>query len=629
MRQSNHVYDAKSRTDSERRHIVSYVAMILLVTTIFGRHAVVSGLDLNPLKHIKNDNGGAKINRIAMEDAATGTVTALMDPVIEKREEPTSCNEIMAKAVVIASEEKEVAIAARDAALIEAASAKARADELARKIDEAVAEARNATIEFEAIKLLTDRLVQEARREAALKIESIEKETSEQLEKTQQNVLNEKNELLKHCDEMIEKVQADAKDQKEKDQSELIAIKHQWEQQVNQLKDEMQVLENDWQAKITKVIQDSEEQVNVIKKESNEAVQTAYNDAQLTAQKALDRASKIEKDAKVSLDEAGERTEALLRDMRSKSNEMIEKIRKECLSELEEKDHSYQQLLLQNENKLSDLTLMASRKEDELQSVIESQKVLIRSLEIKQEKLTGDISNLKEYVKYWMELHDSQGVVNTTLVVIKSKQALDQMVNATEHWMAHMINFIVQEGKVATHKFHLLFRPYRNEFQRYYHLHLEGKINEIVLPFYQIRILPMYSMIRQYILIPFATKYQTFMIKFEQDAEKVKNFAFRRLCSVTKRCASRLKMFLLSDEIQHRLVASQSILSVLSHIENDASAFVSTTIKVVLLLVLYMHRKVALSLVFGLCFFPLRIVWFLCPLRLITRKSNCERLNDS
>jgi hypothetical protein len=67
----------------------------------------------------------------------------------------------------------------------------------------------------------------------------------------------------------------------------------------------------------------------------------------------------------------------------------------------------------------------------------------------------------------------------------------------------------------------------------------------------------------------------------------------------------------------------------LSHIENDAKGFLSAAIKLILLLVLYNCRKAIISLVRYLCFLPLRIVWYLCPLRLIGRRSKCERQTDS
>jgi hypothetical protein len=598
------------------------------------RHEVVSALDLNPLKNMKRDNAKSqdgKISQIAMEDAATGTVTALVDnTIIEKKEEPTSCNEIMAKAVVIASEEKEAAISARDAALVEVASAKAKADELSSKIEVAVAEARNATIEFEAMKLLADRLVQEARHEAALNIERMQNKTSEQLESHRRQAQNELSELQKQCEDALEKSQADAKDQKEKDQVEKIALKEQWDQQVTQLKDEMQALENDWQGKMLRVVQDSEQKVNGIQKESKEAVQAAYKDAQLTVNEALERASNIEKEAKLYVDETEKRTTALLQDMETNTNERLDKMRMECSSELEEKDHIYEKILHENEKKHSDMALLASKKEQELQSVIESQQVFIQSLEKMQETLEENVSKLHNDVKYWKDLHDNQGFVNTTLVMIESQRVLDQSVIVAQDWLFDLNTFMVGEIKVVSRKCCHFLRPYSNEIQRYYHLHLESKINELVLPFYQTRMVPVYIKAEHSIFIPLRSKSQAIMAEILKDIARIKVTEFQRICSVTQRCASSFKRFILSDDVRKRFAAPQSIIMALSHIENDASGFVQAAIKVISLFALYYFRKAIVSLVLRICFLPLNIVWYFCPLRLIWRRRKYnKRPNDA
>ena len=81
-------------------------AIILLIS--LDQIPSTAAVDLHPLKNLmKDDNGRSKNNSIVrsvVDDAATGTITTEA-PGTERA--PVSCNDIMAQAVVVASEEKE------------------------------------------------------------------------------------------------------------------------------------------------------------------------------------------------------------------------------------------------------------------------------------------------------------------------------------------------------------------------------------------------------------------------------------------------------------------------------------------------------------------------------------------
>lgn len=590
-----------------------------------------NGLDLNPLKNLKAKTDDNKVDQMAMGDAATGTITALVDPMSEKRE-PTSCNDIMARAVVVASEEKEAAIAARDAALSEAASAKAKAEELATKIDAALAEARNATIEFEAMKLLTDRLVQEARHEAASKIEIFEKQSSFKLEEVKENFEKEKTELELKYEAMLEKVEEKAKEQRENDQARMIAIEKRAAEEVMKLKEQLQTLEKHWQEKMLKAVKDFDEQSNQIKKESKEAIQTALDDAQVAVRESLERSSQIEKDAKVAMAEANRRAEVWVEEIQMKSTERLEMLKRECQAELLEKDKSYQNMVDFHEKQNAESAKQAATRQQELQSILESQRAVIQSLEADKAELKHDVSNLNEQLKYWIDLHDSQGFVNTTIVMLESKAFLEQLVQVGQDTTRRLYDLIVQEGAVASQKVDAFITPYRHKIRYFYHDRLEKHVHNTLVPFYQTYILPNYSNMRKHVLIPLGLEYQKAMTLIIRYLTNIKFEYFERASLIVQTCATGTKTFLLSDHVQNKTSASflptQSFIMFLSRIENDPKDFVTTALKIILFFILYKLRKVVSSMIFWCCSLPLKVTWYFCPLKYFFRRHK-HRSNNT
>ncbi len=114
-------------------------------------------------------------------DASTGTVTTNSNTnlqntntnSIQNNNQHVSCNEIMAKAVVIASEEKDAAYIARDDALSKLHSAETQITTLSSQLEVALSTAQNATIEAEATKLMTQRYIEEYKDQKNVEMEEL------------------------------------------------------------------------------------------------------------------------------------------------------------------------------------------------------------------------------------------------------------------------------------------------------------------------------------------------------------------------------------------------------------------------------------------------------------------------
>lgn len=355
-----------------------------------------NGIELNPFRQSNSGNGngnnndggqkkqanhgngngsGSIINELSLSDAATGTITTL-EPGKEK--EPVSCNEIMAKAVVVASEEKEVfrqqAVAANDLA----AKEKYRADGLAAQIDAALQEARNATIEFEALKLMSERLLTEAKNEAAQKLQTVQDELQAQigaLRTEMERVESEAAQSVKNAEsraaQEVKEAQGQAKDREEKANSD---AKYQLERAqqaskdlVEKIKQEAKVAVDAAMAKAQEIERkaraEAEEKIKQIQKETNERADRIVSEAELARDEAFDRAVEIEVKADASVRnamhaaesailEAQRAAEAQSEQMRFESTQMVEKLKTEmteklsfCEAKLENHTMDYQEEL--------------------------------------------------------------------------------------------------------------------------------------------------------------------------------------------------------------------------------------------------------------------------------------------
>ena len=622
-------------------------SLLLLALHIGSLQNRVNAIDLNPFKtkdtkdtkdnpqlHLPIDSTTTK--QLVMDDASTGTVISMEPP---QPKEPVSCNEIMAKAVVIASEEKEMAVRDKNSALADAAKANARADQLADIVNGALAEAKNATVEYEALKLMADRLVNEAKRDKEVQIESIQRQTQEelqvakkefqfkqlQLETASQLVKDEADAQLKNAIEeagnQLLEVQQKARADVQLIKNDMVALGKDNEAQIQLVKNEMVALGKDNEARMERVKNESEDLIKTVRDEAKDTANTALGDARRMVNEALETSYRIERSAELTAKDALHRAESTVANVHKAAREEYERIQAQANDDVEEVGKRMQKQIDALDQKLMEADAKAAEQEKQMQSTIETQKQLIASFEkTTVPALEKALAQTKEEMEYWRLLHDHQGFVNTTLVVQYSSAALQRTLRHTKDK--------VQEGSdILMHRLDTISQTHGETVKSLYREHLKETMDEKVMPFYSKHVAPTQKKVQQKFLAPATVKCKTYGKEVSLKLEELAETSFRHVCVMIQPKATGIKTFLLllskskskgGDKFTFTFRTPDCIISFLEDMEQDSSDFVSVVMKVVAVLVLYKMRHVLLSLaLWVLVVLPFRFIWFFCPLRLL------------
>lgn len=391
-----------------------------------------------------------------INDASTGTIT-MLEPGKEK--EPVTCNEIMAKAVVVASEEKEVYRRKAVAAIDEATRERMRADNLASRIDSALGEARNATIEFEATKLMSERLLEDAKREARREYEALEermqleKDEVENIRKSekeeaQQILLTYKqeaqNELLAvsaDYEDKITSIQTDADLDRQTLKQRIEEIKREAHQNmdaslkrsaekekeiktraqnlINQVQEEAQTQVQNMHAEAKQKIEEAhkkasavesearsqaETRIAEIKEEANKHITTIVSNTGEMRDEALNRAEDIERQAREDIENAIHGAKATVQQVRRASELQIQEMEARCNEDLESLDKKRRQEIEKVKGKLANAVKEAEQLQSELEQEIESLNTVVEERELVVGELNMNVASTTRDYEYWKEL---------------------------------------------------------------------------------------------------------------------------------------------------------------------------------------------------------------------------------
>lgn len=608
-----------------------------------------SGSGLYPLKNLMKDNKSNNNNNDEKNgyyvDASTGTVTAL-EPGTEK--EPVTCNEIMAKAVVLASEEKEAAIQQRNLALAEATVATNRADEISTRIDAALAEAKNATIEYEAMKLYVDRLVDEGKREAGLKIDAVQKETAAALEEAHRDLEEkktfweqeagramqdakaqsqaDKEEARDHIEQMRRKAEEEvALVNKEMDavrdkaKAKIDMVQSKAEQEVALVNKEIDALRDDTKLLIDKVKDEANQETKKIQQEAQEEIFKTYSEAKRTTNEALERSSEIERNAEETTAEVVKRVESEVSDLRRNSQHKIEEIEENCIATINEGKEECSRMIVKQENKVKELELHASNREVALQATIDGQDKTVTSLKLAITNFEHNLDESNNELRYWVQLHDNQGFINATLVKAHSRAVIHKSIILVEEKAKLGYGIVTQQMEFIYKEVDTLSQPHRKKLRTLYEKDLQKTVDSKIIPFYQERIAPLQHKAHKEVLAPIAIKYQEKGRELSNIMRDQAQIKFDRLCLLVQEQALIVKVLLSSDKIQEKVTVPEGVIGMLEDIENDSTTFVSVVLKSVAAFTMYKLRYTILNALFSLCFLPLRLFWYCCPLRLVFR----------
>ena len=170
--------------------------------------------------------------------------------------------------------------------------------------------------------------------------------------------------------------------------------------------------------------------------------------------------------------------------------------------------------------------------------------------------------------------------------------------------------------------------PYRATANAFYEEHGKEIVDTKILPFYHEQVRPLYI---QYIVPLLTLMKEKFIIpsivKLEQGLEILQEKwiiasqeMFACACKTMETQAGTLKKFLVSKDLHSN--GANFVFEFLANVEKDASTFVTVLGYIVAFMILYRFKYHILSFIwFVLIVLPFRVVWFFCPLRLLTKRK--------
>jgi len=647
--------------------IGKYVLLLVLLSSMH-QHVNVNAIDIgNAIKNIGKNNQsqssssstlittrhGKKDHEQSQQqemlDASTGTVTT-MEP--GKERQPVSCNEIMAKAVVLASEEKEIAFSERDDALHEAEIAVSRAELLEGQIHSALAEAKNITIEYEALKLMTDRLV-----------DDIKKSTKEQIqEKEEQNELivlgvkKEMDQLEKVMEDKMENVRRNAKDEidvanneankriasvreemKVLNENTILKIKEIEQEAKNQIeametkfltKEEtlrvdssktITQIEEDAKAEVDEykeqlirlgrdmeaLRQDTKEKIAKAKYEKEEAIQNAYAEFTAREVEAMENANQVQEDAKNRIEENGKELDRIVAETYKSAQAEYARIQKETGEKIEKIVQDYEMALDAKEKELEKTKDDALMKQKEMQSTIDSLNKELKKYKNTSSSLDAELSETQKELKYWKEIGMNPIHVNTTLIWQDAEILKTRAVTEAKLQTEKAFNNVLT--KTTT-----IMKPYSDKLKKIYNEKLKETVETILIPIYTKNFSPLQRKVTQKFNEHMIPLYKQFMNK----SQLLKKQIFIQICKSLGKTSGIILTTIKGSEAMENIVPL-FVVSFLLNLEMDSSSFVAMVLKTIAFMMIYVFKWKLLSLLWKLIKLPFEIVWFLCPVRLL------------
>jgi len=227
-------------------------------------------------------------------DASTGTVTEL-SPGMEKK--PTTCNEIMAKAVVVANEERASALLERDAAIETSKIAFASKDEMEIRMNTAIEAKNHITDKIEGIaqdaadrikasETKTEKEIEEMKNSTDSQIKKVTNDAAAEIQKAKDEAEAAIKSATDEADEIVAKTKTDA-------EAQINAADTKASLQVEEIQGKMEKLEADTEAKINQVTEHARKGIEIIQEEADFKVADIQEEMEIlkaATQKQIDEA---------------------------------------------------------------------------------------------------------------------------------------------------------------------------------------------------------------------------------------------------------------------------------------------------------------------------------------------------
>lgn len=620
------------------RQLLFFIGLVVVLST-----EEANGISLGKLFHNDKKNELTKDSSTStgnkMDDQlnadATGTVTAL-EP--GKEQPPITCNEIMAKAVIISTEERDAALEERNEALDQITLLKSLQEQCQSDLETALEEAKNAKVEVQAVKLMTDRLLHQQSKEYELKLSTLENSTQVKLQQIQDFTEIQRQEYEAQAQVLIQ----DARDNSDMvvKQAKDSLIKNAKDMQLQ--KDAMKKETKDLIANYTQQLLDMETQYKSTIQDLYKVHNKTVEDMQIEHQQEIydleDASNKRVFDLEQTLEEQLLNTEALVIDVQKQAEHKIKAVEMECVQQMEEMTNAADTKITQLQKDIEKCEDNAKDKEAYHNTILAGK---LQQIEILEEELRDETTsftnvnkNLKQdledalsEVEYWKEIHAQQTYVNTTMILLDSKAFYQEVKLDWSDKFENGMIAIKAKSEVVWKDVEVAVVPYRVNVYALYEEHGKEIVDTKVLPFYQEQVRPFYiqhvvpflSLMNEKVIVPSLIKLEEGLEILEEKWVVTSQEMFACACKTMETQAGTLKAFLISKDLHSN--GANYAMEFLANIEKDASTFVTILGYIVAFVTVYRFKYHILSFIWFLMMLPFRVVWFFCPLRLLFMKK--------
>lgn len=516
----------------------------------------------------------------AMNDAATGTITSY-EPGHEPKKAGATCDEIMAKSLVVANEEK-AAITAEKAAVAKAAS------------------------------LLTERIDE---------LNSKLKEANDRVADLEQTTQSKVDAAAKEADERISKANDASLEELERMKLSMDALKNATAAKIEAKDAEIKKMQAETESEKVRFLKLQQEDMEDLRKETAEKVSTYESQmAKVKATAELDIA-KIKAEAKQQIEAANVEIAKIKAETERQTKEAIASTEAKVASEIEKRSET--------EKKLEMIIHEAKEKENEMSSNIA--------------ELTTSSTILQNEVSFWKETHHSQGYCNTTLIREDSRKLVLNALESTKSAFANtqqLLSSGLQEELIPKVE-KMLGEACEKALEAYnivsskaivlYKDHVAAVVDKTIVPALDQHVYPVldqhvYPVLDQHVypvwkkqvvpLIDQGNERVSPIVKtIEKETKKNVKMAREGIAPRLESWSSSAIKFAQKNNFFNKLPAWVS--TPLTRASEDGQWALDTLSRAYLLLLAVLFR----SLIF-------RIIWFFCPLRLFFRKRKSEKDNN-
>ena len=482
----------------------------------------------------------------SITDASTGTITSMnpfkglgkeklraavhaaMDGDDDEQDLGASCDEIMAKAVIVTAQEKDQALTERDEALKKVQEVTNELKDVKVQLEMAMSEAKkNDTAGKDEMKLITDQLTLKDQEKIKLekKIEAKDQECVLAIETKQ----NEMKDLKQSLENQMEQVKTDAKERmlsinatatkqiqemeqlleatKNQSASEIESIKEQSlkriesityekeEELLNQSTlriDQIQKEADDKLVTMTQQLNDvytameelknsTKAEIDSIKIDADTRVNEAYAEANKRETDAMEKAFQIERDIKRQMEDNQKETNKIIENTYKEAEKEYNKLKKEASDEMNNLVKEIE-LQMNKQTELDQLLDESIRERKELQSTIDSMNEQLEAVNLKSSSLESQLSDTKQELDYWKAIGSNPTYFNTTLL-------LEDIHSFTTRTTAGITSKIRQSKSNTILKAEQFIQQRVETMKQLYDEYIQKSFDTTIIPFYEEKVI--------------------------------------------------------------------------------------------------------------------------------------------